>query len=126
MMNAKNISNKIVNFGETIILPGESKTIPAEFERNPVIAYYYLNGILRVDGEPSVPVKTTEEIKAEKEAAAERALAAEEAIRQQRLASLDGISDEGLASLADELGINPASCKDTADILKKVKAALKK
>lgn len=126
MMNAKNISNKIVNFGETIILPGESKTIPVEFERNPVILYYIKNGILRVDGEFSVPLKTAEEIKTEKETEAKQKLAAEEAIRQQRLASLEGISDEGLASLADELGINPASCKDTSDILKKVKAALKK
>lgn len=125
-MRAKNVSNKIVNFGETIILPGDSNEIPIEFERNPVVAYYKLNGILVVDGEPSILVKTAEEIKAEKEAAAEWALVSEEAIRQQRLTSLEGISDESLAKLADELGVNPASCKDTTDILKKVKATLKK
>lgn len=51
--------------------------------------------------------------------------AAAEALRQARLASLKGITDEALGSLAVELGINPAECKDQADVLKKVKAALK-
>ena len=49
-----------------------------------------------------------------------------EALRQSRLASLEGISEEDLGKLANELGINPAECKDQADVLKKVKAALKK
>lgn len=43
-----------------------------------------------------------------------------------RLASLEGISEEALARLANELGINYAKCKDQADVLKKVRAALEK
>lgn len=43
-----------------------------------------------------------------------------------RLAALEGISEEALGKMANELGINPAECKDQADVLKKVKAALKK
>ena len=34
--------------------------------------------------------------------------------------------EEALARLANELGINYAKCKDQADVLKKVRAALEK
>ena len=47
-------------------------------------------------------------------------------IRKNRLASLKNISDEDLAKLAEELEINPADCIDSADMLKKVRAALSK
>ena len=62
----------------------------------------------------------------EKEEAEKKAAEEAEALRKARLASLEGISEEALGSLANELGINPAECKDQKDVLRKVKAALKK
>lgn len=125
-MRATNISNKIVGFGETVILPGECKEIPVEYERNPVLVHYVRNRIIKVEGEFSEPEMTQEEIEAERKAAELKAATEREELRQQRLASLNGIAEEDLAKLADELGINMAECKDNADIIKKVKAALKK
>ena len=66
-------------------------------------------------------LKEAEALAAEKKAGEDA-----EALRQARLASLNGISEEDLGRLANEIGINPADCKDQADVLKKVKAALKK
>ena len=66
------------------------------------------------------------ETEPEKEEAEKKAREEAEDLRQARLASLNGISEEALGRLAVELGINPADCKDQADVLKKVKAALKK
>lgn len=125
-MKGRNVSNKAVGFGEVIILPGETKDIPVEYEKNPVMEYYKQNGILKISGEATVKEKTPEQIEAEKLAAEKKEKEEAEALRQKRLASLEGISDEDLAKLADELEINMAECKDNADILKKVKAALKK
>lgn len=125
-MKGRNVSNKAVGFGEVIILPGETKDIPVEYEKNPVMEYYKQNGILKISGEATAKEKTPEQIVAEKLAAEKKEKEEAEALRQKRLASLEGISDEELAKLADELEINMAECKDNADILKKVKAALKK
>ena len=125
-MKGRNVSNKAVGFGEVIILPGETKDIPVEYEKNPVMEYYKQNGILKISGEATAKEKTPEQIEAEKLAAEKKEKEEAEALQQKRLASLEGISDEDLAKLADELEINMAECKDNADILKKVKAALKK
>ena len=125
-MKGRNVSNKAVGFGEVIILPGETKDIPVEYEKNPVMEYYKQNGILKISGEATAKEKTPEQIEAEKLAAEKKEKEEAEALQQKRLAYLEGISDEDLAKLADELEINMAECKDNADILKKVKAALKK
>ena len=126
-MKMENISNgKVIGIGEVTILPGEVKEIPAAYEASPILEVYKQMGFARITGQPSAPAKTQEEVEAEKKAAAEKAAADAEELRKARLASLEGISEEGLASLANELGINPAECKDQADVLKKVKAALTK
>ena len=83
-------------------------------------------GVAKITGTPGKSAKSAKETEAEKKAAAKKAAEEAEALRQARLASLEGITDEALASLANELGINPADCKDQADVLKKVKAALEK
>lgn len=62
-----------------------------------------------------------EEDKAKAEAEAKAA-----AEKKAKLDSLKDASDEDVAALAQELGINPAECKDLADVRKKVKAALSK
>ena len=121
-MKMENISNgKVIGIGEVTILPGEVKEIPAAYEASPILEVYKKMGFARITGKVSAPAKTQEEVEAEKKAAADA-----EELRKARLASLEGISEEGLASLANELGINPAECKDQADVLKKVKAALTK
>ena len=115
-MKMENISNgKVIGIGEVTILPGEVKEIPAAYEASPILEVYKKMGFARITGKVSAPAKTQEEVEAEKKAAAEKAAADAEELRKARL-----------ASLANELGINPAECKDQADVLKKVKAALTK
>ncbi len=124
-MKMENISTgKVIGIGEVTILPGEVKEIPAAYEASPVLEVYKKMGFARITGKACAPAKTQEEIEAEKKAEAEKAATDAEELRKARLASLEGISEEGLASLANELGINPAECKDQADVLKKVKEAL--
>jgi hypothetical protein len=117
-------STKIIGFGETAILPEETKEIPASYENNPILETYKDLGFIKIEG-----TKTKAKTKADAETA-ENAVdvkeAAAEELRKARLASLSTISDEALAALATELGIRPETCKDTADMKKKVRAALKK
>lgn len=128
-MKIENISTgKIIGIGDVTVLPGENKEVPTAFENSPILEVYKKMGFAKITGKKAVvdQVKTSEQIAAEKAEAEKNAAEAAEALRQSRLASLEGISAEALASLADELGINPAECKDQVDVLKKVKAALKK
>lgn len=126
-MKIENISSgKIIGIGEVSILPGETKEIPEAYESSPILEVYRREGFARIIGKPGQKQKTDEEIAAEKAVAEKKAAEDAETLRQTRLASLEGISEESLGKLANELGINPASCKDQADVLKKVKAALKK
>lgn len=121
-MKIENISNgKIIGIGEVTVLPGETKDIPEAFETSPILEVYKMNGFAKITGKPK-SVEKSDADKAAKKKAAEEA----EALRQSRLAALEGISEEDLGKMANELGINPAECKDQADVLKKVKAALKK
>lgn len=125
-MKVTNKSNKVIGFGEVTILPGKTEEIPVAYEKSPVLDFYKKNNFITVTGKPSTPDKTPEQIAAEKAEAEKKAAEEAEALRQQRLASLEGADEEQVAALAKELGINPAECKDAADVLKKVKAALKK
>lgn len=125
-MKIINKSNKIISFGTAVILPGESNDIPIEYEKNPVIDFYKRNGMITVIGKPTIPKKTDKQIEIEKEAAKKKADEEAEALRKQRLASLKNASEEEVAALANELGINPADCKDATEVLKRVKAALSK
>ena len=125
-MRIENIGGKIIGIGDVTVLPGETKDVPKAYEASPILEVYRGLGMARITGGVSVPTKTAEQIAAEKAYAEKKAAEDAEALRQALLASLDGISDEDLGKLADELGINLASCKDQADVLKKVKAALKR
>nr|DAE92146.1 MAG TPA: hypothetical protein [Myoviridae sp. ct5xZ3] len=126
----ENTSQKVIGIGEVTVLPGEKATVPVAFETSPVLEVYKRIGAAKITGKPTTEKDTEDKKAAEEETAkvkaAEEKAAADEALRQARLASLDGISEEALASLAQELGINPADCKDQTDIIKKVKAKLKK
>lgn len=126
-MKIENISEgKVIGIGTVTVLPGETKEIPESFERSPVLEVYKRMGLARLTGKPSRPDEDIKVMEPEKEEAEKKAREEAEALRQARLASLNGISEEALGRLAVELGINPADCKDQADVLKKVKAALKK
>ena len=87
---------------------------------------YKRNGFAKITGKPKSVEKSEAEKAAAEADAAKKAAEDAEALRQARLAALEGISEEALGKMANELGINPAECKDQADVLKKVKAALKK
>ena len=126
-MKIENISTgKIIGIGEVTVLPGETKEIPEAYETSPILEVYKKNGFARITGKPKAVEKSEAEKTAEKAAAEKKAAEEAEKLRQARLASLEGISEEDLGKLANELGINPAECRDQADVLKKVKAALKK
>lgn len=125
-MKLKNIGNKIIGIGDVTVLPGKTEDIPQAFERSPILEVYKKCGLAEVIGKPTKAEKTAGQKAAEKAEAEKKAAEEAEALRQARLASLEGISEEDLAKLANELGINPAECKDQADVLKKVEATLKK
>ncbi|KXB58170.1 hypothetical protein [Lachnoanaerobaculum saburreum] len=113
----KNISEKIIGVGDVIILPEETREIPAVFERSPILEIYKEMGLVTMSGKPTSEVVVTEMAEAE---------GMSDADKKTKLDSLKDASDEDVASLAKELGINPADCKDLADVRKKVKAALSK
>ncbi len=127
-MKIKNVSDgKIFNVGDVTVLPGETKEVPEAYETNPTLAIYEKLGVAEIIGKPTKQAKeeAAKKAAAEAEAAAKAAAEAEE-LRKARLATVDKLNEEELGKLANELGINPADCKDQADVLKKVKAALKK
>lgn len=102
-----NLSEKVIGVGEVTVLPGETKEVPVAFETSPILEVYKNMGLVSLSGKPTVATKAAAEKKA-------------------KLDSLKDASDEDVAALAQELGINPAECKDLADVRKKVKAALSK
>ena len=123
-MKIKNISKKIIGIGELVLLPHEAGVVPEAYSKSIVLDIYRSNGLIEV-------LVESEDNKAEgddglPEEADIASGEATETLRKARLASLKGISDQDLGKLANELGINPADCKDMADMLKKVKDALKK
>lgn len=123
-MKIKNISNKIIGIGDVTVLPGESKEVPKPYETSPILAVYKESGMAEISN-PSISGKTAEQQVVEQADKEKKIAQEEETLRQARLASLEGISQEALGTLANELGINPAECKDQSDVLKKVKATLK-
>lgn len=102
-----NLSEKVIGVGEATVLPGETKEVPCAFETSPILEVYKNMGLVSLSGKPTAATKAVAEKKA-------------------KLDSLKDASDEDVAALAQELGINPAECKDLADVRKKVKAALSK
>lgn len=118
-----NISNKIIGVGNVTVLPGETKEVPSPYETSPILEVYKNMGMIALSGKANALKKTEVEKKAEEDAKAAEAVEAE---RKAKLASLKDASDEEVAALAKELGINPAECRDLTDVRKKVKAALSK
>ena len=119
-----NLSEKVIGVGEATVLPGETKEVPRAFETSPILEVYKNMGLVSLSGKPTAATKAVAEKKAEEDKA--KAEAEAKAEKKAKLDSLKDASDEDVAALAQELGINPAECKDLADVRKKVKAALSK
>lgn len=121
-----NLSEKVIGVGEVTVLPGETKEVPIAFETSPILEVYKNMGLVSLSGKPTATTKATAEKKAEEDKAKAEAEAKAAAEKKAKLDSIKDASDEDVAALAQELGINPAECKDLADVRKKVKAALSK
>lgn len=121
-----NLSEKVIGVGEVTVLPGETKEVPIAFETSPILEVYKNMGLVSLSGKSSAATKAAAEKKAEEDKAKAEADAKAAAEKKAKLDSLKDASDEDVAALAQELGINPAECKDLADVRKKVKAALSK
>ena len=121
-----NLSEKVIGVGEVTVLPGETKEVPIAFETSPILEVYKNMGLVSLSGKSTAATKAATEKKAEEDKAKAEAEAKAAAEKKAKLDSLKDASDEDVAALAQELGINPAECKDLADVRKKVKAALSK
>lgn len=121
-----NLSEKVIGVGEVTVLPGETKEVPIAFETSPILEVYKNMGLVSLSGKSTAATKAAAEKKADEDKAKAEAEAKAAAEKKAKLDSLKDASDEDVAALAQELGINPAECKDLADVRKKVKAALSK
>ena len=121
-----NLSENVIGVGEVTVLPGETKEVPIAFETSPILEVYKNMGLVSLSGKSTAATKAAAEKKAEEDKAKAEAEAKAAAEKKAKLDSLKDASDEDVAALAQELGINPAECKDLADVRKKVKAALSK
>ena len=121
-----NLSEKVIGVGEVTVLPGETKEVPIAFETSPILEVYKNMGLVSLSGKSTSATKAAAEKKAEEDKAKAEAEAKAAAEKKAKLDGLKDASDEEVAVLAQELGINPAECKDLADVRKKVKAALSK
>lgn len=121
-----NLSEKVIGVGEVTVLPGETKEVPIAFETSPILEVYKNMGLVSLSGKSTAATKAAAEKKAEEDKAKAKAEAKAAAEKKAKLDGLKDASDEEVAVLAQELGINPAECKDLADVRKKVKAALSK
>lgn len=121
-----NLSEKVIGVGEVTALPGETKEVPIAFETSPILEVYKNMGLVSLSGKSTAATKAAAEKKAEEDKAKAEAEAKAAAEKKAKLDGLKDASDEEVAALAQELGINPAECKDLADVRKKVKAALSK
>lgn len=121
-----NLSEKVIGVGEVTVLPGETKEVPIAFETSPILEVYKNMGLVSLSGKSTAATKAAAEKKAEEDKAKAEAEAKAAAEKKAKLDGLKDASDEEIAVLAQELGINPAECKDLADVRKKVKAALSK
>ena len=119
-----NLSEKVIGVGEVTVLPGETKEVPLAFETSPILEVYKNMGLVSLSGKSTAATKAAAEKKAEEDKAKAEAEAKAAAEKKAKLDSLKDASDEEVAALAQELGINPAECKDLADVRKKVKASL--
>ena len=118
-MKIENISSKVIGIGDVTVLPGETQEVPAEFENSIALEVYKSMGFITISGSAQEALSDHAEDEI-------RPVDTEVEDKKAKLESLKNASEEDVAKLANELGINPAECKDLADVKKKVKEALSK
>lgn len=130
-MKMTNTSEKVIGVGTMPVLPGQTVEVPSDYEGNPTLEAYKKMGLITLSGKAAAKAEANAEEKAEEKSeetseTEDDAAAKAEAEKQAKIAALKDASDEEVAAMAKELGINPAECKNLADVRKKVKAALSK
>lgn len=140
-MKVRNISNKIIGIGSLAVLPEETKEVPFAFMNNEILTVFREQRLIEIIEEPTekAPIATgnvekvvreenitpkKEEPKTEPQEATEEDTKKD--LRKAQINALKDMSDEEVGKLAKELGIKPASCKNQADVRKKVKKELEK
>lgn len=118
-MKIENISSKVIGIGDVTVLPGETQVVPSEFENSIALEVYKSMGFITISG-------SAQEASSDHSEDEIRPVDTEVEDKKAKLESLKNASEEDVAKLANELGINPAECKDLADVKKKVKEALSK
>lgn len=121
-LKVKNISNKVIGIGSLVLLPGDTGIVPTKFETNPVINDYVDMKALVIIEQSEQMVDGVDTSKTETDTITEE----DATFKKAQIDNLKNMNDEEIGVLANQLGIDLAACKDQADILKKVRAALKK
>ena len=121
-VKVKNISQKIIGIGEMTVLPGESRVVPDSYAKNPSLMIYKASGYISVSGSADAKDDKAETPKKE-DGNGEDAI---KELRASQLKALSKMGEDEIGKLANELGINPADCKDDKALKDKVKAELTK
>ena len=100
-MKVKNIGNKIINFGALTLLPGESNTLPKEFENCPVLDTY-------VEHDRITIIKETPKTDDSKVAVPK---------------NLDSLKKDALIALCEDLGITVEDDDTKAILIEKITEA---
>jgi hypothetical protein len=126
-MKVKNISGKVVGFGNTHILPGEVGELPQGYsESHPVVKFYlekkFLASVNYIPEETEADIAAraaaaSAALEAEAKAKAEALEAEAKEALEQKVKSLEALKLEELQILAGELGVEFAPT-DTKAILK--------
>ncbi len=101
-MKVKNTSGKIINFGPLTLLPGETDTLPKEFENNPVVdAFVETDTIVLIKNAPVV----------------------DESDKAGVPENLSDMKKDELLALCSKLGIEADEAETKAVIIEKIKEA---
>ena len=137
-MTITNISNKTIGLsGDSYILPGDTATVPKDMEHNPIFQTLRSLGLILInDAATGLAVNVslagvgTPAPKAEKPktgATGAKNGKPEAPDKAALLAEINGNpSDERIGAIAQQLGVNPATARTQASLVKKIKTELSK
>lgn len=74
MKNITNKGTKIISIGTVLLLPGETKPLPVEYEKSEILDFFQERGVIEIleevaeeSAEPEVPAKSETESETESE-----------------------------------------------------------
>ena len=102
-MKVKNTCGKIINFGTLTLLPGEIGTLPAGFEKNPVVKAFVEKDNITVLADTTVTV--------------------EEANAVEVPENLEALKKDELVALCNRLGVEVLDTDTKAALVEKIKEA---